>query len=77
MSEKIAVDERPWLTAHGDQTQLVVQRSPECRDTDPIWFQVAQHIEQHNMVLTTRHTVADPAFMFGSFEAMTYKAQPR
>lgn len=54
-----------WLMAAGNELQLVVYRSVELRDTDPELYPVAEHIEQHRMVLADQVTVDHSGFMFG------------
>jgi hypothetical protein len=68
----MVADKPAWLIAHGDETQLIVHRSPLVRDTNSELYPVVEHIERFGMVLIDRYSRRDPAWMFGECEASWY-----
>lgn len=61
-----------WLSAYGDETQLLVLRSVSLQETDELHRPVDEHVARHNLVLADVATIPDPEMMFGAAQVSWY-----
>jgi hypothetical protein len=68
----VVTNSPPWLSAYGDETQLLVLRSVALQETDELHRPVDEHLARHDLVLADVATMPAPEMMFGVAQVSWY-----